>query len=93
MQSQLREGGIRVSAVEQILPLHLLQRGEIGEIDQLVGESGHVQRLQELGLRCGVRVEMLQPGSPCIIRMPNDQRLCFRECESFGILVRSGGSI
>lgn len=79
-----------MSSCTYLVPLHLLSRGESAEIDQLVGHPEHVQRLEELGLRSGVRIQMVQPGSPCIIRTAGDQRLCFRDNETFGILVRQG---
>jgi ferrous iron transport protein A len=93
MKSQFHESSPTVSCLPQLLPLHLLARGESAEIDQLIGQAEQVHRLEELGLRSGVRVEMIQPGSPCIIRTPSDQRLCFRDTEMFGILVRQGESL
>ena len=53
--------------MHDLIPLHLLSRGEFAEIGQLVGESEEVHRLEELGLRSGVMIEMLQPGIPCIV--------------------------
>jgi Fe2+ transport system protein FeoA len=73
--------------VETLLPLHLLQRGQIAEIGELIGRPDQVHRLHELGLRSGALVEMVQPGSPCIVRL-SGQRLCFRHSESIGVLVR-----
>lgn len=75
--------------MSEIIPLHMLSRGEVAEIDQLVGLTHEVHRLEELGLRSGVLVEMLQPGSPCIVGLAG-HRLCFRENNSVGILVRAG---
>jgi len=77
------------SAVSNVIPLHFLARGEVAEIDQLVGQSDDVHRLEELGLRSGVLVEMLQPGTPCIIGLAG-HRLCFRHNDALGILVRLG---
>jgi Fe2+ transport system protein FeoA len=74
---------------QELLPLHLLPQGQVAEIDQLVGKPDHVHRLHELGLRSGVIVEMVQPGSPCIVRL-GGQRLCFRQTEALGVLVRPG---
>lgn len=73
--------------MDAILPLRLLQCGEVAQIEQVVGQDDQIHRLQELGLRSGVAVEMVQPGSPCIVRVA-DQKLCFREGDVFGILVR-----
>jgi hypothetical protein len=33
---------------------------------------------------------MVQPGSPCIVRLDGHHRLCFRETDHIGILVRPG---
>ncbi|MBM4003933.1 MAG: ferrous iron transport protein A [Planctomycetes bacterium] len=70
-----------------LVPLHMLNSGESAEIAQLVGVPDHVQRLKELGIRAGERVEMVQPGSPCIIRLAGT-RLCFRESDALGVLVK-----
>jgi Fe2+ transport system protein FeoA len=70
-----------------LLPLHFVEAGHHAEISELVGEPHHVHHLEELGLRPGAVIEMLQPGSPCIIRL-SGQKLCFRQDESLGILVK-----
>lgn len=74
---------------EQLIPLHLLTRGQFAEIGELVGKTEQIHRLEELGLRAGTVIEMLQPGSPCIVRLAG-QKLCFRESDTLGILVRPG---
>jgi Fe2+ transport system protein FeoA len=56
-------------------------------VDRLVGRPEQVHRLEEIGLRAGTHIEVLQSGSPCIIRLAS-QRLCFRENELMGVLVR-----
>jgi Fe2+ transport system protein FeoA len=76
-------------AVDELVPLGSLGRGQRGEINQLLGERNEVHRLEEMGLRSGVEVEMLQPGSPCIVRL-DGHRLCFRMGDLFHILVRPG---
>jgi len=75
--------------VSHLIPLHMLARGEIAEIGQLVGLADDIHRLEELGLRSGVTIEMLQPGTPCIVGLAG-HRLCFRHNDSVGILVRAG---
>ena len=77
------------ACVEDMIPLGFLARGQSGEIGELVGRPDQVQRLRELGIQAGVPVEMVQPGSPCIVLI-DGQRLCFRESELIGILVRPG---
>lgn len=71
------------------IPLNLLAAGQIGQIDDLVGCPEAVHRLEELGLRRGCMIEMLQPGSPCIVRLEGC-KICFRDNESFSVLVRPG---
>lgn len=72
-----------------MIPVHLLRCGQVAEIGELTGVPDQVHRLEELGLRRGVVVEMVQPGSPCILRLAN-QKLCFRESDAMGVLVRAG---
>ncbi len=76
----------------ELIPLDFLQPGQTAEIDQVVGDPSRVHRLQELGLRQGTRVEMVQSGSPCIIRT-SGSKLCFRRSETLGVLVKAGGHI
>jgi Fe2+ transport system protein FeoA len=75
--------------VSELLPLNLLARGQFALIEQLVGQRDQVHRLEELGLRAGVPIEMLQPGTPCIVRVA-DQKLCFRNADLFNVIVRPG---
>ncbi len=63
--------------------------GQKALVDQVLGAPAHVQRLRELGLRDGAQVEMLQPGTPCIVRL-GEQKLCFRADEITSVLVRAG---
>ena len=77
--------------MSNVIPLHFLSRGEVAEIDQLVVRVDEVHRLEELGLRSGVVVEMLQPGTPCIVGLAG-HRLCFRQNDAVGILVRAGAT-
>ena len=70
-----------------LLPLSLLRVGQRAEVDAVVGPPADVQRLGEIGLRDGTSIEMLQPGSPCIIRL-SGQKLCFRSDDLLRVLVR-----
>ncbi len=72
--------------VLDIIPLNLLRTGQTARVDQLLGQPDQIHRLQELGLRNGVELTMLQSGSPCIIRLAG-QRLCFRADEVTSVLV------
>jgi ferrous iron transport protein A len=71
------------------LPLQLLSAGQRARIDQLVGRPDEVHRLQELGIRVGAPIEMLQSGTTCIVKL-DGARLAFRDHEGFRVLVRLG---
>lgn len=73
--------------IVDLIPLHLLRAGQSAEVAQLLGAPDEVHRLEELGLRRGVVVQMLQPGTPCIICLAG-HRLCFRNGDLFGVMVR-----
>jgi len=77
-----------MNAARKLIPLHNLTTGQAARVGQLVGRPEHVQRLRELGLRDGMKIEMVQPGSPCIIRFSGN-KLCFRRCDDFHVLVKS----
>jgi Fe2+ transport system protein FeoA len=70
----------------ELLPLHLLPAGALGRIAQLVGDRDQVHRLEELGLRRGVVIQMVNGGSPCIVHLEG-ARMCFRSSELLGVLV------
>jgi ferrous iron transport protein A len=70
-----------------LIPITQLRRGEAAEISQLLGSPEHVRRLEELGLRGGVSLEMVQGGSPCIVRVAGTT-LCFRHDELLRVLVK-----
>ena len=55
----------------------------------MLGQPAEVHRLEEIGLRGGINVQMIQPGSPCIIRLAGN-KLCFRADELVSVLVRPG---
>jgi len=73
--------------VYDLIPLPMLARGQSAEVDHLVGHPDQIQRLQELGLRRGMWIEMVQPGVTCIVRV-HESRLCFRDGEASRVLVR-----
>ena len=72
-----------------IIPLPLLRPGQRARVDQLMGLTDDVQRLEELGLRVGTAIEMVQPGMPCIV-LVSGAKLCFRGCEATSVLVKLG---
>jgi Fe2+ transport system protein FeoA len=82
--------GFGVSTMFELIPLRCLKSGQTGEVGQVLGDPQQVHRLQELGVRQGITVEMLQSGSPCIIRT-SGSKLCFRPSEALHVLVRPSG--
>ena len=70
-----------------LLPLELLPPGQTACIDQLLGDADSVHRLHEMGLHVGDHIEMVQSGSPCIVRL-RGHKLCIREGTLFQVLVR-----
>lgn len=75
-----------------LIPLRSLRPGQLGEVGQITGDAQQVHRLEEVGLRRGVTIEMVQPGSPCIIRMAG-QKWCFRHTAALNVLVRPAGAL
>ena len=76
-----------MSQVHEIIPLNMMPIGQVALVDQIVGLADEVHRLEELGLRGGATVEMVQTGSPCIIRL-SGQKLCLRADELVSVMVR-----
>jgi ferrous iron transport protein A len=72
--------------VSIIVPLEALAAGEVGRIENVEGSTEMVTRLEEMGLRQGVHITMVRPGSPCIIAL-NNHRISFRGEESAVVLV------
>ena len=72
-----------------VVPLDCLAPGEEGRIQNVDGTSEMVTRLEEMGIRQGVGVRMVQQGSPCIIAL-NNHRISFRGEESAIVMVAVG---
>ena len=70
-----------------LLPINLLRTGRVARIDEIAGQPGEVQRLEELGLRRGSEIEVLQQGCPCIVRC-RGAKYCLRGNECTCVLVR-----
>jgi Fe2+ transport system protein FeoA len=75
--------------VENVFPISLLAPGELAEVISIVGLPDRARRLEEIGLRRGVRVEMIQNGSPAIVRV-NGCKLCIRATDEAQVMVRMG---
>lgn len=72
--------------MSQILPMQFLSPGETGCVLEIGGEQALIRRLDEMGLRAGVEVRMVQPGTPCIVALEH-QRLSFRGEDDAVVLV------
>jgi Fe2+ transport system protein FeoA len=77
---------------KHLIPLASLAAGESAEIHSVVGKTDRTRRLEEIGLRQGARVEMLQSGSPSIVRV-NGCKLCFRDSSEAQVFVRTGDAM
>ena len=69
-----------------LIPIASLLPGQVAEVRQVVGQPHEVRRLEELGVRDGVVLEMVRAGAPCIIRV-GATKLCFRDGEMCSVLV------
>ena len=72
--------------MHDILPLSALRPGEGACVQQILGKTTHIRRLEELGLRRGARLEMVRRGTPCIIRIEGS-KLCLRNCKLLRVMV------
>ena len=77
--------------MHEIIPLNHLPTGQLAAVSDVVGQPDAVHRLEELGLRRGAEIEMVQHGSPCIVRLAG-QKLCLRADQLFHVLVRLGAT-
>jgi ferrous iron transport protein A len=75
--------------MHDLIPLNLLKRGGRAQVAEVVGSVELVQRMREIGVAQGAELEMVQPGSPCIVRF-GGQKLCIRSDDTLGVLVRLG---
>lgn len=70
-----------------LIPLCWLRAGERGCVGGVVGTCDVIHRLREMGLYDGAQIQMIRPGSPCIIGLQG-QRLGFRMDECANVMVR-----
>ncbi len=71
-----------------LVPLMCLRAGQLGRVCEVLGTGDLIHRLREMGLRDGAEVQMIRPGSPCIIRL-DGQKLGFRTDELARVMVRT----
>jgi ferrous iron transport protein A len=69
-----------------LIPIASLLPGQVGEVRQVVGRTDEIRRLEELGVRDGVMLEVVRAGTPCIVRV-GGTKLCFRDGELCSVLV------
>jgi ferrous iron transport protein A len=72
--------------MHELIPITSLFPGQVAEVRQVVGRSEQIRRLEELGVRAGVMLEMVRGGTPCIVRV-GATKLCFRDGELCSVLV------
>jgi Fe2+ transport system protein FeoA len=70
----------------EAIPITQLRRGEVAVISQVLGTPEQIRRLEELGFRGGVPVEIVTGGSPCIVRI-GGAKLCIRDDEMLRVFV------
>ena len=76
-----------MATASYVLPLNMLQAGESAHVVEVMGGESHVQRMRELGMTSGAELNVIQSGSPCIIRLAS-QTLCFRSSYLLSVLVQ-----
>lgn len=69
-----------------MVPLHCLGSAEWAEVTQVDGDPHWVARLADLGLRAGVQLRMIQPGSPCLFEI-GATRLSLRPDADLSVFV------
>ncbi|WP_210420425.1 FeoA family protein [Aquisphaera giovannonii] len=85
--SGLTSGGCTTA---EAVPLGSLRAGQRGLVGDIFGNSEHVHRLREMGLYDGAPIQMIRPGSPCIVCL-RGQRLGFRMDDCACVMVRPIG--
>lgn len=73
--------------MEPLLPLELLEAGELADVADVSGDAGWIARMAELGIRAGSRLHVLRSGSPCLL-LVGGSRLSLRADQAMKILVR-----
>lgn len=70
-----------------LVVLSLLSAGQTAVVESVLGGTEEAHRLREMGLRDGATIEMLRPGSPCLVRL-GGQKLGIRSESLHNVLVR-----
>jgi ferrous iron transport protein A len=69
-----------------LVPLSALLAGNLGRIHSVMGNPELVRHLAELGLQSGTLLEMVRPGTTCILRV-DGAKLCVRGDELLRVMV------
>jgi len=69
-----------------VVPLEMMNDGDVGRVCTLDGAPELIVRLEEMGLREGASVRMVRSGSPCILAV-NDHRYSLRFDQRATVLV------
>ncbi len=77
---------VATKTLTDLIPLCRLRAGQRGCVGQVLGTCDVVHRLREMGLYDGAPVQMIRPGSPCIIRL-HGQRLGFRMDDCAHVMI------
>lgn len=70
-----------------LVPVEYLNPGEWADVAEVHGEPSWVCRMAELGVRTGCRLQVLRPGTPCLLNL-DGCRLCLRMEDAMQVLVR-----
>jgi len=73
-----------------LMPLTAMAVGQSAVVAHIHAESALVDRLREIGVRPGAEIQMLQRGSPCVVRL-DGQKLCLRADELISVMVQAEG--
>jgi len=73
--------------VQELVSLNSLLAGQSARVGKIVGRADHVHRLEEFGIRGGTKVQMFQPGNPCIVRLAGS-KFCLRADDLLRVFVR-----
>ena len=70
-----------------LTPISSLIPGQKAEVGQLTGRDTEIRRMQELGIHVGAKIEMISPGSPCVVCI-DGKSYAFRATELIRVLTR-----
>jgi ferrous iron transport protein A len=75
-----------MNSAEPMIPLSMLAAGDSAVVQSVVGDSELVRHLAEIGVRDAALLEMVRPGTTCILQV-NGTKLCVRGDELLQVMV------